>query len=175
MNPILEKKYSVRALIEFLLRTGDLDNRIQAPSDAMAAGSRLHKRLQKLGGADYHAEVPLSGTFVLAIREKEARIRIEGRADGIIEEDGEVPMIDEIKGTYRSVTRMKEPNPVHLAQAKLYAFLYAHQEKLPQIRVRMTYGNLDTEKIRYFEFLYFYSNLLLFSQLLLPKLLFLLF
>ena len=159
MASIFEKKFSVRSLVEFLLRTGDLDNRIQAPSDAMAAGSRLHKKLQKQGGADYHAEVPLAGTFVLAWKEKEARIRIEGRADGIVLQEGEVPMIDEIKGTYRSVTKMKEPNSVHLAQAKLYAFLYARQEKLPQIRVRMTYGNLDTEKIRCFENLYFWSEM----------------
>ncbi|MBD5550018.1 MAG: ATP-dependent DNA helicase [Lachnospiraceae bacterium] len=59
-------------------------------------------------------------------------------------------VIDEIKGTYADVSRMKEPVSVHLAQAKCYAYIYAKQNKLPFIRVCMTYCNMDTEELQYF-------------------------
>ena len=54
-------KISVRTLVEFILRSGDLDNRrgSRAERDAMQAGSRLHRKLQRRMGGDYRAEVPL--------------------------------------------------------------------------------------------------------------------
>ena len=55
-------KISVRNLVEFILRSGDLDNRrsSSADRDAMQKGSRLHRKIQKKMGASYRAEVPLS-------------------------------------------------------------------------------------------------------------------
>ena len=40
-------RLSVRNLVEFVLRSGDLDNRrtASADRDAMAAGTRLHKKI----------------------------------------------------------------------------------------------------------------------------------
>ena len=56
----MEIKVSVRGLVEFLLRTGDIDNRKKsAPDDAMAEGSRIHRMIQKKMGSSYHAEVML--------------------------------------------------------------------------------------------------------------------
>ena len=56
-----EIRISVRSLVEFILREGDLDNRITGKADplAMQAGSRLHRKIQKRMGAGYAAEVPL--------------------------------------------------------------------------------------------------------------------
>ncbi len=62
--------------------------------------------------------------------------------------------VDEIKGTYRELRRMKEAVPVHLAQAKCYAYIYGEQNHLKSIRVRLTYCNIETEEIRYFYFEY---------------------
>ncbi|MCI8737359.1 MAG: ATP-dependent DNA helicase [Lachnospiraceae bacterium] len=45
---------------------------------------------------------------------------------------------------------MKAPVMVHLAQAKCYAYIYAKQNSLPFIRVRMTYCNIETEELQYF-------------------------
>ena len=140
-------RISVRNLVEFVLRSGDIDNRItaEARSDAMAAGSRLHRKLQKAAGEGYHAEVFLQRT----VESGGFEITVEGRADGII--DGAVPVIDEIKGVYRDVLKMEEPVQVHLAQAMCYACIYARSSKLPRIQIRMTYCNLDDEEqIRYF-------------------------
>ena len=51
--------------------------------------------------------------------EDEFTLLVEGRADGIIERDGQVT-IDEIKCVYADVNRFKEPDPVHMAQAMCY-------------------------------------------------------
>ena len=45
---------------------------------------------------------------------------------------------------------MKEPEPVHLAQAKCYAYIYAVQNRLETVRVRMTYCSLVTQEVRRF-------------------------
>ena len=101
----MEIRISVRNLVEFLLRSGDIDNRRTAGAEnAMSEGSRVHRMIQRRMGADYHAEVPLSYVH----ETKAYQIRVEGRADGII--DGEDTfIIDEIKGTYRELFRMKGP------------------------------------------------------------------
>lgn len=144
-------KISVRTLVEFILRSGDLDNRrgSRAERDAMQAGSRLHRKIQRRMGGDYRAEVPLKyeipmeGTLCV----------LEGRADGIFTEEG-LTTVDEIKGVYRDLDKIGEPVGVHLAQAMCYAWIYAEQNGLERIGVRMTYGNLETEQLKYFRFQY---------------------
>lgn len=141
-----EIRISVRHLVEFLLREGDIDNRHQGGSDnAMQEGSRIHRMIQKRMGAEYRAEVFLSYTHPA----DRYYLVVEGRADGIVDKNGEV-MIDEIKGTYRDLDKLRRPVPVHLAQAKCYAYIYCLQNQRKQTRVRMTYCNIETEDIRYF-------------------------
>ena len=72
-------KISVRNLVEFILREGDIDNRHgrTASPEAMWEGSRIHKRIQKSKGANYHAEVPLK----IELSEGDYTLAIEGRAD----------------------------------------------------------------------------------------------
>lgn len=145
-EPLGEVRISVRGLVEFMLRQGDIDNRRQgAPDGAMQEGSRIHRMIQRRMGADYQAEVSLRYTLPT----EHYMLIVEGRADGIIE-NAEGVTIDEIKGTYRDLTRMKEPVPVHVAQAKCYAYIYCIQNNLQEIRIRMTYCNIESEDIRYF-------------------------
>lgn len=160
-------KISVRNLVEFILREGDIDNRhgnVLSPM-AMQEGTRIHRKIQKRMGPDYHAEVPLK----IAIEEEDYQLVIEGRADGIMiesESDREITFadnfnhmksengmkvtIDEIKGIYMKLELLEAPIGVHRAQAMCYAYIYAIQHDLRQIDVQMTYCNLDTEDIRYF-------------------------
>lgn len=142
-------KISVRNLVEFILRSGDIDNRKSRvmQAEAMQEGSRVHRKIQRRMGASYHAEVPLK----IEIPRKNYQFVIEGRADGIIKE--EMITIDEIKGIYMDLSYLEEPVGVHLAQAKCYAYMYAQQESFaPDVKmgVQMTYCNLDTEEIRRF-------------------------
>lgn len=139
-------KMSVRDLVEFIFKSGDIDRRRRGKeADAMAAGSRIHRKLQRSMGGDYQAEVSLKTEEELGF----GLLRLEGRADGIFRENGQV-WIDEIKGMYRDVARMEEPVFVHKAQAMCYAYIYGKQHGLEQIGIRMTYVNLETEIQKYF-------------------------
>lgn len=151
-------KLSVRSLVEFILRRGDIDTSSgrQAP-DAMQEGSRIHRKIQKRMGSNYQAEVPLNITVPLQYKETTLHLVVEGRADGIIhnqshqqKEEAEI-IIDEIKGVYRDLSSIKEPVEVHKAQAMCYAYMYAVQKECKEIGVRLTYCNIETENIQYFE------------------------
>ena len=154
-------KISVRNLVEFILREGDIDNRHgrTASPEAMWEGSRIHKRIQKSKGANYHAEVPLK----IELSEGDYTLAIEGRADGIeitcdgerqpdfsdnfnhlAVEEGMHVTIDEIKGIYMNLDALDEAVGVHRAQAMCYAYIYALQHDLAEISVQLTYCNLDT-------------------------------
>ena len=140
-------KISVRNLVEFILRSGNLDNRRTSAADreAMQKGSRIHRKLQKQMKPSYKAEVPLKWEEEYP----DFIIEIEGRADGIIDDDGEC-VIDEIKGVYRDLYFLEKPVPVHKAQAMCYAYFYASQKKISKIEVQMTYCHLETEEIKRF-------------------------
>ena len=162
---------SVRNLVEFILRGGDIDNRSgRMITDAMMEGSKIHRKIQRSMGENYQAEVPLA----LTIEAEEYMLVIEGRADGIaygefpnqnsekeaytqdtfLDRTGkseEMVYIDEIKGVYRNVATMEAPVYVHKAQAMCYAYIYALQNHQDQIGVQMTYCNLDTEDVKLFQ------------------------
>ena len=143
-NPVT--RISVRNLVEFILQSGDLDNRRGTiDKDAMLKGSRLHRKLQKQMGGDYRAEVALR----MNCSYEDLDIRLEGRADGIFTED-EVVWIDEIKGIYGNVEQLEEPVKVHKAQAMCYGYIYGVQEGLSKIGIQMTYANLETEVVKRF-------------------------
>ncbi len=142
-----ELHISVRNLVEFIFREGDIDNRRGRAqnADAMLEGSRIHRKIQGGMGDGYMAEVPLSVTL-----EGRYLLKVEGRADGIFTDEGGYCVIDEIKGVCRKLELFEEPVYVHKAQAMCYAYIFAKQNELPRIGVQMTYCNLDTEERKYF-------------------------
>ena len=148
-------RISVRNLVEFILRAGDIDNRIASTDkDTMQLGSRIHRKIQKQMGPDYHAEISLK----YEIPCKDFTLKLEGRADGIFELPEGI-VIDEIKGVLRELNQIKEPVPVHLAQAMCYAYIYATSHNLPEIGVQMTYCNMETEEIKRFQSGYIFEDL----------------
>ena len=188
-----ELTISVRSLVEFLLRSGDLESGSAGGADIMQEGSKMHRMIQKAAGPEYLAEVPLEIAYRFPARQDAlsatgpawldgVTVIVQGRADGILtgtippdatvitetppvpedvqEEDGEPGwIIDEIKSSYRSLRSIREPEPVHLAQAKVYAYIYAAQNGLEQIMVRMTYANLLTKGTKYFYGSYTFDEL----------------
>ena len=142
-------RISVRNLVEFILREGDIDNRISAgmEKDAMLLGGRIHRKLQRRMGSEYHAEVSLK----IQVPCDGFQLQVEGRADGIIQKNGGKEVtVDEIKGILKDLESLGQPVGVHLAQAKCYAYIYAEQAGLKEIGVQMTYCHLETEEIRQF-------------------------
>lgn len=151
-------RISVRNLVEFILRSGDIDRRGgRIDSDAMTLGRNVHRKVQSRGGAGYVAEVALRDTEHFP--EDGFSLTVEGRADGIIEKKSGYT-IDEIKGMFADVTEFTEPIPVHLAQAKCYAYMLLRKlredmaaentdnPQLDTITVQLTYVNFDTEQVR---------------------------
>lgn len=144
-----QMKISVRNLVEFILREGNIDSRRgtkAADKEAMLAGGRMHRKIQGRMGSEYQAEVPLKRT----VERDGYDLVLEGRADGIISV-GEEITIDEIKGVYRDVALLEQPEKLHMAQAKCYACIYGEEKGLESIQVQMTYVNLETEEIRRFK------------------------
>lgn len=162
MGPGMEEKkeekvrISVRNLVEFILREGDLDSRQGGGADkeAMLLGGRIHRKIQRQMGSSYHAEVPLQ----IVVPCEKLDIVVEGRADGIIEEDGRTA-VDEIKGILQELDLIKEPKKVHLAQAKCYAYIYAGKKELSEIGVQMTYCQMETEEVKRFYQTFSYEEL----------------
>lgn len=139
-------RISVRNLVEFILRSGDLESGgTAADKEAMLKGSRLHRKIQKQMGSHYQPEVILKKE----IEYEDLILRVEGRADGIFTQDDKV-CIDEIKGVYKNLELLEEPVPVHRAQALCYAWIYLDEHELEEIDVQMTYAHLDTEVIKRF-------------------------
>ena len=105
---IMEKKVvriSVRNLVEFILRSGDLDSGSGVQDkEAMQKGSRIHRKIQKQMGSSYRPEVSLKQDTEY----EDLILRVEGRADGIFTEE-ETVCIDEIKGVYKKLEHLESP------------------------------------------------------------------
>ena len=174
-------KISVRTLVEFILRSGDLTSSGSGVRnvEAMLEGSRIHRKIQKSMGSGYESEVPLMADIPMLSGEtgEEFTLRVEGRADGIFrdsdftagvsvskknekknlltdEDDPALTVIDEIKGVYQELATLKEAVPVHLAQAKCYAYMVLIDEDLSEIGVQLTYCNMESEEIKRFKEIY---------------------
>ena len=132
----MEKKLllSVHQLVDFLLRTGDIDNRIYN-SATMQEGTLIHAMYQSRQGDNYVSEYNLIETFDVF----DFKVTLEGRADGIIDK-GNTAIIDEIKSTIVDLEEYyHEQRQWHLGQAKCYALMYAHAKHYDSISIRLTY------------------------------------
>ena len=174
-KPVLSVQ--VRELVEFALREGDLGGArdFVGPNRALA-GTRGHQRLQRSRPAGYQKEVRLSHEIETA----EFILRIQGRIDGLlVTREGERPrepkmpgqsghesgdvrargdarppadveevLLEEIKTVQGGWDRVADP--LHWAQAKIYGYIYAHDNALEQIDIQLTYLDLDTGELTEF-------------------------
>lgn len=132
-------KLSVRELVEFVYKSGDINTGAMS-ADRALEGIKAHKLLQSQMGENYQKEFYLKKEFEL----NNILFIIEGRADGIITEDNKVT-IDEIKSTYTSLNLIEEDyNIAHTAQAKCYAYIYGLENNIDELNVQLRYYNLDS-------------------------------
>lgn len=137
---------SVRTLVEFILRSGDIISGFSSNARAVE-GTRLHQKLQKAEKEGYEKEVPFQKIIKL---QEEVQLRIEGRADGVYTNVAGERVIDEIKSTVVSLEYIDEDRfPLHWAQAKCYAYMLAEQEQLERVVVRLSYIHSETEEVKY--------------------------
>ena len=140
---MIEIKLSVRNLVEFILRSGDIDSGFVQMNRALE-GAKAHRKLQKSYGDDYLAEVQLKKT----IKFENYNLTIEGRADGILHE-GDSIVIDEIKSVTIPLDLVDENyNTTHWAQAICYGYIYAEKEELEGLIIQLTYIHLESDAIK---------------------------
>ena len=105
-------KISVRNLVEFIFREGDINSTGFGTknTEAMALGNKIHRKIQKRMGIGYEAEVPLFTCVSLTSKTSGStfELKVEGRADGVLRDGSEI-MVDEIKGVYMDIHQLKEP------------------------------------------------------------------
>ncbi|MGO1712350.1 MAG: hypothetical protein ACTH0B_02425 [Senegalia sp. (in: firmicutes)] len=71
-------KISVRELVEFILRSGDIDSTYRG-KNRMSDGTKIHSKIQKSMDENYSSEV----TLKTEIEFSDLKLRVAGRADGI--------------------------------------------------------------------------------------------
>ena len=147
-------KVSVRNLVEFILRSGDIDNTFVGSTRALE-GTRAHQKVQSSYGEEYTPEVVLRhilnyGNFT---------IEIEGRADGILKENERI-IVDEIKSTIKPLDEIDEDyNLLHWAQGKCYGYMYAIENEIEELETQLTYFNIESEETKKFIRYYTLSEL----------------
>lgn len=152
-------KLSVRKLVEFLMKTGDIDTRL-AGADRAQMGTKVHQELQNAAGENYEKEVPLQIEYVY----EDILFKVEGRADGIINQK----VIDEIKSTYTPLGGIPNDGyPIHWAQVICYGYFYAKKEELTTVTLQLTYYHLSeketsrfTRRMTFLEMETFFHNLI---------------
>lgn len=143
---------SVHQLVDFLLRTGDIDNRVFNRT-TMTEGTLLHGLYQSKQGPNYLSEYYLERKFLI----DETEITLNGRADGIIKKNENEYIVDEIKTTIIDLNTFKDENlEWHLGQAKCYAYMFAKEQNLNSIGIQLTYikqGNIKERLVSQYTFL----------------------
>ena len=125
---------SVHTIVDTILRKGHLDTRIFNQA-SMNEGSTLHRIYQDSQSDSYQPEVSLSGTFHV----DEFVLNVSGKDDGLFY-DGRYWCIEEIKTTNTNLDSfMKEQGEWHFGQAVFYAYFFAKQNALNEIKIIITY------------------------------------
>lgn len=122
-------RLSVRRLVEFALRSGDLT---PVSAAAMHAGMLGHQARQRQSGAQNERALRWQGTCC------GMALDIYGRAD-IVDMQHDPPLIEELKLCAPAHPLPDTPLPVHRAQAACYAFMLCEELSLPQAALRVSY------------------------------------
>ncbi|MFS0864916.1 ATP-dependent DNA helicase [Fredinandcohnia sp. 179-A 10B2 NHS] len=139
-------KLSVRTLVEYAYRSGSIDNKFRTAT-TMTEGTKAHKTIQSKYEETDQKEVFLKTEMEYA----NMLFIIEGRCDGLIFRGDEIK-IDEIKSTSYDLSSIYENSiPVHFAQAKVYAYIYAKDNALTEMSVQLTYIQVQTEEQKRFK------------------------
>ncbi|MBE0540128.1 MAG: ATP-dependent DNA helicase [Verrucomicrobia bacterium] len=135
---------SVRELVEFVLRRGDLGGEREfVGSDRALAGIRGHQKIQRSRPSGYLIELPVEHR----VEVEEFTLLVRGRIDGLLITSERV-LLEEIKTV--SANWKHEADPLHWAQAKFYGFMHAHENALKELVVQLVYLELPGGKVTEF-------------------------
>lgn len=137
---------AVRPLVEYVFRSGSLDSGFRA-AVSLTEGTKAHQQVQKQYGEGDRKEVYLKAEISC----EDLLFVVDGRCDGLLTgEDGSLT-VDEIKSTAGELAAIREDTyPVHWAQAKCYAYMYARANGMSEMEIQLTYVQLDTGERKQF-------------------------
>lgn len=153
---MIKLNLSVHDVVDTILRTGHLDNRIFNKT-SMEEGSRLHSLYQSQQDGDYESEYPVSMVY----QSKDFLLNITGKADGVIFDSNNNLTVEEIKTTVGSLSDfIHDHGQWHLGQAIFYAYMIATDKKLESAKIVMTYIHQnDFRNQKHLTTYYTYNNL----------------
>ena len=146
-------KTSVRNLIEFAMRSGDIDYRFR-DNTRMIEGIRAHQKIQSQYDKTYKKEYKLKNITTY----KDVDFEIEGRADGLGKKD-DLYLIDEIKSSSRDLDELTADNKLHWAQAMCYAYFFAFDKNQEKMIISLTYVSVEDYKSKIFEKIFTFDEL----------------
>ncbi|HEX5397477.1 MAG TPA: ATP-dependent DNA helicase [Verrucomicrobiae bacterium] len=144
---------SVRDLVEFVLRSGDLGGEREfVGSDRALAGIRGHQKIQRSRPPGYLTELPVEHT----VETEEFTLQIRGRIDGLLITAEQV-LLEEIKTVTGSWDH--DADPLHWAQAKFYGFIHANENALKELVLQLVYLELPGGKVNEFRQTFSFAEL----------------
>ncbi len=154
----MKQRISVRGLIEFIYRSGDIDQSFKS-STRQLEGQEVHRVIQNAFELGIDSEVSLTLTVVRG----DLELEISGRADGVRLTDE--PCVVEIKSTRRNLDDIEEPlSMLHLYQGMLYGYMVAEKENFDALDVLLIYGQPQGKSIKTLKYSYTRDELSLYFE-----------
>ena len=139
----MKKTIAVKEIAQFLYSSGDLTNEFFS-NNRLKDGTKAHQHIQK----QYNEESQKEYYVKYNVDMLEDTLTIHGFIDGVLNESGEI-VLQEIKSTTENLDKIDfDYHKEHLAQLKLYAFIYADVEELKSLHLRLTYITIDEYNIK---------------------------
>ncbi len=147
-------KIGIGDMVSFLYASGHLSSET-FQNVSLLDGIRAHQYLQSQYGSSDQAEVPIQ----LEVNDQDYQLILSGRIDGILVRDG-YTLLEEIKSTRFNIFDPEfQMNPEHLAQLKMYAFMYMKVQDIKEIDGRVTYIQLSDYQVRHFDHIFHLDDL----------------
>ncbi|GAA6112752.1 ATP-dependent DNA helicase [Apilactobacillus apinorum] len=133
----------IRDLVEFTLRSGDLNAKLNSNNTAKQ-GAKIHRKLQNSKYKAFENEYYLDNTLKI----NDIDFKIEGRADGVLVQGKDAEII-EIKTSDVQYDQLSESmTTLYWAQAKVYAhFLMLKEPILRSVKLTLCYVQTPDEDI----------------------------
>lgn len=140
----MEKEISVRHLVEFILKTGDLISETSSKHSAQA-GTKIHQKIQKENKKNLpHFQEEITVSYAAFVSGTEFLCR--GRVDGLYEEE-KIPIVQEIKTSETLFSDLSEKEKeVFFAQGKCYAYFLAKEHHWDVVTVELLYIEVISQK-----------------------------
>lgn len=139
----MKRTYAVKDIALFLYSSGDLTNEF-FQNNSKQDGKKAHSFLQRQYNKDSKKEYYIKYTF----KTHDDEITVHGFIDGVLNINGSI-ILEEIKSTKEDLKKIDlDYHKEHLAQLKLYGYLYAHLNNMSNINLRLTYISIYDYKTK---------------------------